>query len=250
VVNKNKIPITIINSILEDIRQGNLTSGQAIPSQKELCLKYNTSRGSVREALLALELVDILEIKPGIGAFVKALSINSFFNPARLKYRPDDSLIPDLLDFRELFETIVVVEAINKATEDDMKALEENLELMKFYVDKGNITQYGKLDYEFHEKLSESTHNKIIHNYFEIIFPLLKYAITEILIKTTKIPDVMIDSYNYHKKILNSIKNKNNQEAVNNVKEHLEFVKKNFKIISQDEKSTDISSGSLTDNKI
>jgi len=250
VVNKNKIPITIINSILEDIRQGNLTSGQAIPSQKELCLKYNTSRGSVREALLALELVDILEIKPGIGAFVKALSINSFFNPARLKYRPDDSLIPDLLDFRELFETIVVVEAINKATEDDMKALEENLELMKFYVDKRNITQYGKLDYEFHEKLSESTHNKIIHNYFEIIFPLLKYAITEILIKTAKIPDVMIDSYNYHKKILNSIKNKNNQEAVNNVKEHLEFVKKNFKIISQDEKSTDISSGSLTDNKI
>ena len=249
-INKNKAPIIIINSILEDIRQGNLTSGQTISSQNELCLKYNTSRGSVREALLALELVGILEIKPGVGAFVKKLSINSFFNPAGLKYRPDDSLIPDLLDFRELFETIVVGEAIKKATEDDMEALEENLELTKFYVGKGNIQQFVKLDYEFHEKLSESTHNRIIHNYFEIIFPLLKYAITEILIETTKIPNVMIDSYNYHKKIFNSIKNKNNQEAAKNIKEHLEFVKKNFEIISQDRKSADKFPVSLVDNKI
>jgi GntR family transcriptional repressor for pyruvate dehydrogenase complex len=249
-INKNKIPTIIINNILEDIRQGHLISGQAIPSQNELCLKYNTSRGSVREALIALELVGILEIKPGIGAFVKALSINSFFNPAGLKYRPDDSLIPDLLDFRELFETIVVGEAIRKATEDDLKALEENLELTKFYVDKENILQYVKLDYEFHEKLSESTHNKIIYKYFEIIFPLLKYSITEILIKTTRLPNVMIDSYNYHKKIFDSIKNRNNTEAVNNVKEHLEFVKKNFEIISRDENPAGKSLKSLVDNKI
>lgn len=249
-VNKSKIPMIIINNILEDIRQGNLTSGQAIPSQNELCLKYNTSRGSVREALIALELVDILEIKPGIGAFVKTFSINSFFNPVRLKYRPDDNLIPDLLDFRELFETIVAGEAIKKATEDDMKALKENLELTKFYIDKGNIQQYAKLDYEFHEKLSESTHNKIIMSYFEIIFPLLKYSITEILIETTKIPDVMIDSYNYHKKIFNSIKNKNNQEALKNVKEHLEFVKKNFEIISQNKKLTNKAPEASEDNKI
>ena len=238
-VNKNKVPMMIINSILEDIMQGNLISGQAIPSQNELCMKYNIGRGSVREALAALELVGILEIKPGIGAFIKTLSIESFFNPARLKFKPDDSLIPDLLDFRELFETIVVGEAINKAEEDDLKSLEENLELTKFYIDKGNIVQYGKLDYEFHEKLSDSTHNKIISNYFEIIFPLLKYSITEILIKTAELPDVMIESYNYHKKILESIKNKNNPEAAKNVREHLGFVKKNFKIISQDRKPAD-----------
>lgn len=235
-INKNKTPNIIINSILEDIRNGNLVSGQALPSQKELCLIYNTSRGCIREALLALELVNILEIKPGIGAFVKTLSINSFFNPAGLKYRPDDNLIPDLLDFRECFEAIVVEEAIKKANEDDMKALEENLELTKFYIDKGNITQYVELDYEFHKKLSESTHNKIIEKFFEIIFPLLKYSITEILISTTKLPNVMIDTYNYHKKIFESIKNKNSQEAVYNIKEHIEFVKKNFKIIFQNKK--------------
>ena len=144
-VNKNKIPTTIINSILEDIMQGRLVPGQAMPSQNELCLEYNTSRGSIGEALKALELAGILKIKPGIDAFVKTLLINSLFIPA-------------------------------------------------------------------------------------------------------KIPNVMIDSYNYHKKIFISIKNKNNVEAVKNVKEHLEFVKKDFKITSVEEKSTDEYLGMLADN--
>jgi len=65
----------------------------------------------------------------------------------------------------------------------------------------------------------------------------LKYSITEILIKTTTIPNVMIDSYNYHKKIFDSIKSKNNGEAVNNIKEHLDFVKRNFAVITMEEKS-------------
>jgi DNA-binding FadR family transcriptional regulator len=182
-----------------------------------------------------LELVDILEIKPGIGTFVKNFSLNSFFNPAKLKYRPDDELIPDLMDFRELFEAIVVEEAVNKATQDDLKELEENLELTEFYINKENKQQFVKLDYEFHQKLTESTHNKVIKNYFETIFPLLKYCISEILIETTKIPRVMIDSLNQHKKIFESIKSRNSQNAIISIKEHLEFAKKNFKIVFQDE---------------
>lgn len=234
-INKIKSPRVIIDSILEEIRQGKLSSGQALPSQKELCLKYNTGRGSVREALQALELVDILEIKPGVGTFVKNFSLNSFFNPAKLKYRPDDELIPDLMDFRELFEAIVIGEAVNKATQDDLKELEENLELTEFYINKENKQQFVKLDYEFHQKLTESTHNKVIKNYFETIFPLLKYCISEILIETTKIPRVMIDSLNQHKKIFESIKSRNSQNAIKSMKEHLEFAKKNFKIVFQDE---------------
>lgn len=249
-INKIKSPRIIIDSILEEIRQGKLSSGQALPSQQELCLKYNTGRGSVREALQALELVDILEIKPGVGTFVKSFSLNSFFNPAKLNYRPDDELIPDLMDFRELFEAIVVGEAINKATEDDLKELEENLELTEFYINKGNKQQFVKLDYEFHQKLAESTHNKVIKNYFEIIFPLLKYCIAEILIETTKIPRVMIDSLNQHKKVFEGIKSRDDQKAIRGIKEHLEFAKKNFKIVFQDEKLADESSGYVLDKKI
>ncbi len=230
---REKTPRIIIDNILSDIKKGNLTSGQTLPSQKELCKKYNTSRGSVREALQALELVDIIEIKPGVGAFVKNFSLNSFFNPARLHYRVDDSLMPDLLEFREIFETIVVNLAIDNADEKDIKQLQDNLELTKFYIEKKDKKQFVKLDYEFHKKLSESTHNKVIKNYFDVIFPLLKYSISEILIATTNLPGVMTDTYEDHKKIFENIKFKNRKKAVEGLKGHIEFVKKNFAVISK-----------------
>ena len=123
---KEKTPRIIINSILEDIKESKLKPGQALPSQKELCKKYNAGRGSVREALQALEIVDILEVKSGIGVFVKNFSLNTFFNPARLNYRPEDNLMPDLLEFREIFETIVINLAIDNANEKDIDDLKEN----------------------------------------------------------------------------------------------------------------------------
>ncbi|MGM0368417.1 MAG: FadR/GntR family transcriptional regulator [Actinomycetota bacterium] len=230
---REKTPRVIIDHILKDIKEGNLTSGQALPSQKELCKKYNTGRGSVREALQALELVDILEVKPGIGTFIKDFSLSSFFNPARLIYRPDDKLIPDLLEFREIFETIVVNIAIDNATQEDIGNLRENLELTKFYVEKENKEQFVKLDYEFHNKLADSTNNKVIKNYFDVIFPLLKYSISEILIDTTEIPGVMVDTYHDHKKIFEGIKSRNKKTAVESLKDHINFVKRNFNLISK-----------------
>lgn len=230
---KDKLSTTIYTNIIEDIRQGKLSSGQMIPSQNELCRKYNASRGCVREALSALEIVGILEVRPGIGAFVKKLTINSFFNPAKLKFKPDKDLVWDILSFRELFETIVVEEAVKKATNDDIKHLEENLGLTKFYIERDDIQKFVQQDYEFHEKLSESSHNEIIYSIFEIIFPLLKYTITEILVKTAEYPDVMQQTYTHHKKILDSIKKKNTKEAVKGVEKHLKFVQENYRLISE-----------------
>jgi len=225
---RKKAPRIIIDHILDDIRKGILVSGQMLPSQNELCEIYHCGRSSVREALQALELVDVIEIKPGIGAFVKNLSINSFFNPARLNYKPDDNIIPDLLEFREIFETMVVEASIDNANEKDLKDLEENLDLIDFYIKKENKNEFVRLDYQFHKKLSEATHNKVIKNYFEIIFPLLKYCMTEILIETTVIPGVMQDTYKDHRNIFEAIKAKNKRRAVQYVRDHLKFVKKNF----------------------
>jgi GntR family transcriptional repressor for pyruvate dehydrogenase complex len=237
---KKKAPRIIIDRILEDIGQGKLNSGQLLPSQNELCRIYQTGRGSVREALQALELVDVIEIKPGVGAYIKDFSINSFFNPARITFKPDEKIVPDLLEFRELFESIAVQAAIDHANESDLKGMEENLELTDFYIRKQNSEEFVRLDYEFHQKLSEASHNQVIKKYFDIIFPLLKYCMTEILIKTTEIPGVMQNTLQDHRTIFNNIKNKKQYEAVTSIREHLEFVKNNYSQIQSSQKQDEI----------
>ena len=106
--NKEGNPKKIINAIMEDIKNGKFVSGEALPSQKELCKIFNAGRGSIREALQALELVGVVEIKPGKGVFVSKFTFDLIFNPVRLIYKPDISILPDILVFRELFETIEI----------------------------------------------------------------------------------------------------------------------------------------------
>jgi len=212
----------IINEILAQIREGRLISGQVLPSQNELCKIFKTGRGSVREALQALELVGVVEIRPGKGVFVSKFTFNLILNPARLIYKPDIHILPDLLEFRELFETIVVRASIKNATDEDFYRIQENLELTKLYCDRKDIEQFTKMDYTFHRRLTESTHNKVIETNFEIIYPLLKYSIEE----TTKIPGVMAGTYREHEKIFNYIKSKDIKNAVSSMIKHMRFVKK------------------------
>ena len=207
---------------MEDIKNGKFVSGEALPSQKELCKIFNAGRGSIREALQALELVGVVEIKPGKGVFVSKFTFDLIFNPVRLIYKPDISILPDILVFRELFETIIVSMAVKVSSAKDFKKIQDILDLTKFYCEKEDIENFSKMDYKFHKELAESTHSKVIKSFFSIIYPLLKYSINE----TTKIPGVMVKTYKDHVKIFNFIKNRDAENAKSSIKKHMKFVKK------------------------
>jgi DNA-binding FadR family transcriptional regulator len=65
---------------------------------------------------------------------------------------------------------------------------------------------------------------------------LLKYSLFEVLIDTTDLPGVMANTYNDHKKIFDNLKTKNRKNAVEGLKGHITFVKKNFAVISKNKK--------------
>ena len=74
----------IIDYIRQGIEAGRLTRGQKLPSEKELCAQFNTSRSSVREALSALEYVGLVEVRGGSGYYVSGSLVVS---PEEILYR-------------------------------------------------------------------------------------------------------------------------------------------------------------------
>ncbi len=64
----------IIDYIRQSIEGGRFRRGQKLPSEKELCEQFNTSRSSVREALSALEYVGLIEVRGGSGYYVSGSS--------------------------------------------------------------------------------------------------------------------------------------------------------------------------------
>ena len=69
-VSNKKLYIQIADQIRELISSGAIQPGQQLPSERDLALDLGVSRPTVREALIALEVAGLAEIRVGVGAFV------------------------------------------------------------------------------------------------------------------------------------------------------------------------------------
>src|SRR5687768_2190682 len=70
VVNR-KLYIQIAEQITAAIDSGEFKPGQQLPSERDLAQELGVSRPTVREALIALEVAGLVEVKVGVGAFVR-----------------------------------------------------------------------------------------------------------------------------------------------------------------------------------
>lgn len=76
VVNR-KLYIQIAEQITAAIESGEFKPGQQLPSERDLAQELGVSRPTVREALIALEVAGLVEVKVGVGAFVRVAGKNS-----------------------------------------------------------------------------------------------------------------------------------------------------------------------------
>ncbi|MGI8651131.1 MAG: FadR/GntR family transcriptional regulator, partial [Rubrobacter sp.] len=62
-IESRKLYIRIAEQILERVQSGVLPAGSKLPAERDLALQMGVSRPSVREALIALELLGVVEIR-------------------------------------------------------------------------------------------------------------------------------------------------------------------------------------------
>lgn len=86
--------LTVADGIVASVARGQLSPGDRLPS--ELARICDTSRTTVRDALLALELFGVVEVRPGSGCYVGSMN--------QLRRRSStvvlDSIPRELLDAR------------------------------------------------------------------------------------------------------------------------------------------------------
>ena len=67
----------IEDQIKRYITNRGLKSGDPLPTEKELAEGLGTSRTAVRETLKAMESLGILEVRPGIGRFIREFNFEA-----------------------------------------------------------------------------------------------------------------------------------------------------------------------------
>jgi GntR family transcriptional repressor for pyruvate dehydrogenase complex len=144
--------------------EAGLSAGDRLPSERELSERLGVSRASVRQAIVALEVQGILEVKHGEGTFLRAARVDTLpiAKLADLKRR-----LPDILDAREAIEVKLAELAAERRTESDIEAIDAALEVMQREIEDGTTGERG--DHDFHQSVVRAAHSELLAQMYALI---------------------------------------------------------------------------------
>lgn len=116
-------------------------------TERYISERFNTSRTPVRDALKTLENDDLIERRKKKGVFLK---------------RPTPKMIAELYELRIVLECFAVRRAVELATDDDIKELEECANRFSEALDAGNYLKMEKANLAFHTRLIELSGNQML----------------------------------------------------------------------------------------
>ncbi len=141
-----------------------LRPGAPLPTESELMEDLGVSRNSVREALKALQALDIVEIRHGYGTYVGQASLTPFVDGLtfRTLTRPDDEVdaLSEILQVREVLEEGLIRRVAMTLSEPELDRLDAVVARMEAAGREGR--SFPELDREFHELLYGSLGNALV----------------------------------------------------------------------------------------
>ncbi|MEH0020974.1 MAG: FadR/GntR family transcriptional regulator [Desulfobacter sp.] len=175
----------VVEQIQDAILSGKLEPGTRLPAERELKDMFNTSRGTLREALRVLEQKGLIEIKLGVagGAIVKQMDAEPIMQSLALLIRSGEVSLDHLAEFRIKIEGSIVELAAQRATDEDISTMEEMLATARQHFEQGDWESFLKTDEAMHsyigtmsrnpmfQFLQQSVHDNI-HNYYEYYLPM------------------------------------------------------------------------------
>ncbi|MFC3214771.1 FadR/GntR family transcriptional regulator [Novosphingobium panipatense] len=137
--------------LMDGVREGLYPVGGRMPAERELAVLMGVSRPVIREALLALEVMGVIEVRIGSGAYVLR--------------RPEDERASmaanvtamELVQARLIFEGEAVSLAAVNITDEELKRLEEALAEMRR--EDGTFDDWESAVAAFHMTIAHATRN-------------------------------------------------------------------------------------------
>lgn len=151
----------IAEQIATLIANGEFATGGRLPSERDLSALLGVSRTSVREAIIALEMSGLVEVRVGTGIFVTERLPRSRFPFAAARSAQDGGLSPfELLAARRTIEGEIAAMAAASARRQDIGELNAMLATMREHA--VDHLKRDAADRAFHVRIAEITRNSAL----------------------------------------------------------------------------------------
>jgi GntR family transcriptional regulator, transcriptional repressor for pyruvate dehydrogenase complex len=157
--------------IVEAIKAGDLQVGHRLPSERTLSAQMQISRPTLRQAIRLLSDAGIIEVKPGPGGGMVVRSDN--IPPELVDGSGHVDLrigqVASVLEARRMIEPNVAQLAASRATDADIEAMQQIIELQR--TAQKDEQRFLELDLRFHLAMARATHNETVVG---VMRPLLR----------------------------------------------------------------------------
>ncbi len=203
--------------------------GDKMPNEYELAEQLNVSRSTIREAIKALVSRNILEIRRGSGTFISE-NCGITEDPLGLIFVKDKlKLATDLLEIRFMIEPKIASSAAKNATQEDIKEMEVLCDKVDELI--LNEEPHMDVDIEFHAAIARSSKNIVTAH----LIPIINRSISLCIDVTNR--QLVKETMETHREILNCIKNKDSNGAYDAMYLHLVYNRRNIKKLIDIEKN-------------
>ncbi len=231
-IKTEKVYVQVVKQIRELIKNGKLKPGDKLPPERILAEKLGVSRPSVREGIVALEILDLVESRGGRGNIINNLVSSSVLDRGLRHLEQEESPF-ELLEARKIIEVEVAGYAAQRVQIEDIAIIKQSLDSMSNIVDGLSVSQeYEKgmeFDREFHINIARAVHNTVL---LRIVTQLLESLKEDLWIKLKEgswsisgRPQKYLEE---HKQILAAIEDKSSDSSRKMMFRHLTGIQRDL----------------------
>jgi GntR family transcriptional repressor for pyruvate dehydrogenase complex len=211
------------DKLLELIRGGGYSSGDRLPSERDLAQSLTVSRNILREAVAALNLMGVVEIRERQGTFVRDIEEGNLQQGIQsLQILPSDFILLQV-EVRLIISVPAAELAAMRRTDDDLRKLWGCFEAFSTcpYETPEDQAQQGKWESLLHHLVTEAAHNPLLSRLNEGIDVLVER--NNALMHPYNLREAgWIDHItDQHRRIIEAIEGRNHKEAGSILREHL-----------------------------
>jgi DNA-binding FadR family transcriptional regulator len=210
-----------VDSIVANIRgliaSHGLGVGDSLPTERELCQRFGSSRNTVREAMRILQAYGMVEVRPKVGATItdnrmaRAFELFSFDFPHISR-----ETFADVQGFRVLLEVASADQLIERASESDVAELRAiNAGLLT----ARSIPEAAEVDFRMHLRLVSILDNRAILD----VYGMMKPVILRIMANRKTRRTFETTTYSEHEAVIDALAARDRIAYQYRLQSHLEF---------------------------
>ncbi|WP_342643803.1 FadR/GntR family transcriptional regulator [Rhodoligotrophos ferricapiens] len=161
---KMKLSDQILADLHQWIARENLQPGDRLPNEKQLMQHYGCAKGTIREALKALEIQGFIKMQtgPNGGAEIQPVSLDRVLEQLRAFVHFQTITFQHIYALRGTLEIRLAENVAGRLTDDQLARLQANIEECDRLQRSGDYAKGRRVEIDFHDILTEACDNPIL----------------------------------------------------------------------------------------